>query len=720
MATRMTHNMSPSDDKPLSERVVAQGAAHRPWKNQFSTDAPVGEAVKARYIDAMANCFGDAAPVYDTALRSNSLAIGMATREKKRPPSLFSTPASSLAPTQQHTPVGRQGGFTLLPTTTTARQQQQQQTFALGAANCPSNAPLYGRCASLTIPPPPLMPCSPANGLGGATASVQPAAVSHTRKTPLLSLSEDRHVLLAGPFRVSRDGCLTMQNILLLNTNNDESPKHKPASVTLRNTPKTLLKPKKPFLPVEPVTNNSFTLLSASIDTLYSPITYSLDAFPTARVGSRRESGTLLHAIHPTPTHEAAADSSASIEIADGDSSNFQSARGSEDAVPMSLLPYVDLPPKCHVSAPLPVNAVHYGDLHIKAPVGEGASASVFVADHLPTGRLLAVKRIDLSPLLLQWSPSMVSKSPHMPVSTRLRQLQLIVVRELQALHMAYRSPFMVKVYNAFYSEESMALDLVMEYMHYGSLDHLQKLLKRPHRDGDDKKDACVEDGAGVPERLVAVVGEQLLLGVRDMHERGFIHRDIKPGNVLINEKGIVKLSDFGLSQRCGPVGERISAGNTPQQQFALTTSEDCVPPMFRLDPGGSNGTDSSTDLQCSGTNKYMSPERQRGKTHGKPSDIWAVGMTLAEFAVGEYPVDFTGCVDAFEQAYRMEAPLDLNRFPRSSVLSEEFIDFIRISMLPVPEERPTARELLEHPFFRQWGTPFSIEDYLRESTVAK
>lgn len=515
------------------------------------------------------------------------------------------------------------------------------------------------------------------------------------------------------------------------------------------------------------------------------------------------------------------------------------------------LLPYVDIP-RTHIEddggAPrLPSNAVRYADLEMKTPVGHGASASVCVAIHLPTHRRLAVKRIDLSPLCLRTRQQQTGSNTFMHYSTgngRVKQLEHIVIRELQVLHLAYRSPFMVKVYNAFFSLDNTTLDVVMEFMHYGSLDHVAECLqqyvreqqreryqltwRRPLMDNlsmlsspaaartpttgsvdnsplyesqdfpyyanldamreamcsartstlsnvgteeeaMDGESGYTEEVSGVSERVVAVVGEQLLRGVRDMHERGFIHRDIKPGNVLINEHGVVKLSDFGLSQRCDESGTGVESvdwamkppssaaptrHSTPLQSpkpstfsalmldaatlllpnavggdgEAISTSAAAAAGMDVLDAAssgsdhGSGGegdagsdVDSEVSLLCSGTDKYMSPERQRGELHGKSSDIWAVGVTLAELAVGEYPYDLTDCVDDFDRGQRTGHPLDLTRFNahRTTPLSLVLQDFLRLATLPVASQRPTARELLEHPFFRQWSQPFILKDYL-------
>lgn len=528
-------------------------------------------------------------------------------------------------------------------------------------------------------------------------------------RAPLVSLSADRRVLLAGPFRVSRWGCITMRSVLLLNQGRGQGTQRKTMLLAEENVKSPLLLPETTSACVDSVNNSFFTLFSASVNTPYSPITYSLNALSSNCAESYQENGTFFHENRLSAQQQQQVPQSTSLELEQADSLDYYLARA-PDSNAMTNFSLCAEPHTSHdLLAPLPINAVNFEDVQIKFLIGEGASASVFSAEHVPTGKLLAVKRIDLAPLFSQWNLFGVSCAPLLQPKTRVRQLQLIVLRELQALHMAYRSPFMVKVYNAFFLESSMTLDLVMEYMHYGSLDHLLKLLRERCKGCDDGDQDCgARRSAVVPERVVAVVGEQLLRGVQHMHERGYIHRDIKPGNVLINEKGIVKLSDFGLSQRCEEPGEPIEPGSSPRHGAHARHCDE----LFAGFLLAKNSDDTSEDVQCSGTNKYMSPERQRGKAHGKPSDIWAVGMTLAEFAVGEYPVDFSGAVDAFDRAYRIGAPLDLRRFGRP--LSGAFHDFIAACMRPAPGERPTAPALLAHPFFRQWGTPFSVEEYLR------
>ncbi|CAD2222147.1 protein kinase [Angomonas deanei] len=787
----------------------------------------------------------------------------------------------------------------------TPRASQKLSLFAGEGSRRQARCPPFSMTPSLTETAGP----APASVCSTASPSVK------ARRGPVIRLSHNKLTLVAGVFRVSREGCSTVRNVLLLNPKRIDQGEmgsftvnpHTNSLSTNGNTtvnngiaaPNNLLFspysqrpgsslgysgfgspralhssiPPTPTLPAAdgwaeatenllasvPQTSlmqpsSSFTLQSAVMNTPYSPITYSMDnPFPSAnspRMGPtvRPEGGTLLKAARdaqlPRRLCTLGSNNGGLPRIESVGSALFSPPQG--DWHPTgSLIQYADLPhiPLDGSMTPhVPPNAVHFEDLLIKDNIGEGASATVSVAIHKPTGRRLAVKRVDLSPLCLLSSSARLYTN----TNSKVRQLQHIVIRELQVLHLTYRSPFMVKVYNAYYIEETQSLDIVMEFMHYGSLDLLASCLQkhartanervqeerrmlgeegihsngntppvdhedslRPHdppRDyelehlrtplstltdyfpkmnnsstsynysqhtpdpagsvsplellsvksnagtEDSYEEGCVvEETYGVAERIIAVVGEQLLRGVRDMHHRGYIHRDIKPGNVLVNEHGVVKLSDFGLSQRCDAQGRGIQNPaltlpppavthcNTPVQsppQTALPRPEG-LPPISPVraaevnedgldvltgshTPSSSEGSqDSSSDEDdmCSGTDKYMSPERQRGEPHGRPSDVWAVGVTLAEFAVGQYPYNLHNVVDVFERVHRLEQPIPFDKFNehRTVPLSSSFQDFIALATLPDPASRPTAEELLEHPFFRQWKSPFNLKEYLSE-----
>jgi ABC-type amino acid transport substrate-binding protein/tRNA A-37 threonylcarbamoyl transferase component Bud32 len=135
--------------------------------------------------------------------------------------------------------------------------------------------------------------------------------------------------------------------------------------------------------------------------------------------------------------------------------------------------------------------------------------------------------------------------------------------------------------------------------------------------------------GAAQPARWAAQLVETLARAVEVAHRHGVIHRDLKPGNVLLTSEGAVKITDFGLAKRLG---------------------------------GQADQTQSGTIL---GTPSYMAPEQASGKTKevGPPADVYALGAILYELLTGSPPFRTETVLDTLVQVREREPnrPRSLN-----------------------------------------------------------
>lgn len=151
-------------------------------------------------------------------------------------------------------------------------------------------------------------------------------------------------------------------------------------------------------------------------------------------------------------------------------------------------------------------------------------------------------------------------------------------------------SPNVVQVHD--YYPDPVEPYLVMEYVRGRSLSQVVR-----------------EDGP-LPLRRLVDCAWQVLSGLAAAHGAGILHRDIKPGNILLAADGVYKLADFGLATGTGPA------------------------------PLDQDGDGDLTDTgEIVGTVRYLAPERAAGGDATVLTDLYALGVTLYELAVGKHPV---------------------------------------------------------------------------------
>ncbi|XP_064191717.1 dual specificity mitogen-activated protein kinase kinase 5 isoform X7 [Anguilla rostrata] len=194
-------------------------------------------------------------------------------------------------------------------------------------------------------------------------------------------------------------------------------------------------------------------------------------------------------------------------------------------------------------------------------------------------------------------------------------------------------SPYIITFYSAFFVENRISI--CTEFMDGGSLDVYRK----------------------IPEHVLGRIAVPVVKGLTYLWSLKILHRDVKPSNMLVNTRGEVKLCDFGVST-----------------QLVNSIAKTYV-----------------------GTNAYMAPERISGEQYGIHSDVWSVGISFMELALGNFP--YPQPLQLLQCIVDENPPvLPVGQF------SETFINFVTQCMKKLPKERPAPNNLMDHPFIMQYN----------------
>eukprot|EP01064_Diplonema_japonicum_P012711 TRINITY_DN20098_c0_g1_i1.p1 TRINITY_DN20098_c0_g1~~TRINITY_DN20098_c0_g1_i1.p1 ORF type:complete len:351 (+),score=57.90 TRINITY_DN20098_c0_g1_i1:53-1054(+) len=231
---------------------------------------------------------------------------------------------------------------------------------------------------------------------------------------------------------------------------------------------------------------------------------------------------------------------------------------------------------------------------------------------------------------------------------------------EVSALR-RHQCDYLITFYGAYFDHQACSVHFVLEYMDVGSLQDVVAVNRAKE--------------ASIPADILSHLMKQALTGLQYIHHTlKAIHRDFKPGNLLLNNTGSVKVTDFGISRE-------------------LESSANCAETYV-------------------GTLLFMAPEmiQTKSRSYTNKIDIWAAGITLIELTTNDHP--FSKCAQGNFLDYFNSVTQEL---PSLDQGPSDLQNFVARCIQKNPSDRESCHQLLEH----TWLTSHQATDAFMKEYLA-
>lgn len=268
--------------------------------------------------------------------------------------------------------------------------------------------------------------------------------------------------------------------------------------------------------------------------------------------------------------------------------------------------------------------------------LGDGAFGKVYKARHRVTGILAAAKICEL-----KGEDDLEDFTVEIDILIECKHQNIVDLKE------------------AFFYEGK--LWMLIEFCEAGAVDGIMIDLEKP-----------------LTEPQIRYLCHEICEGLRFLHSKKVIHRDLKAGNVLLTLDGDVKIADFGVSAK---------------NKHTLQKRDSFI-----------------------GTPYWMAPEvvlceTYRDNPYDYKADIWSLGITLIEFAQMEPPNNEMNPMRVLLKIQKSDPPT----LAQPSKWSKDFRDFLSLCLTKDPNQRPTSEELLKHPFVTKCVDRKPLKDLISE-----